>query len=950
MTNPYIKFLGVLFVCSMFIGTNVLAQQLTPIDYTANDVVKPYEGHFRFGMNLGYFPGWNDRQLGTIAAGDPDLGIKGVGARAFRPGLPNSVLEIFGYDLRRGAYDYFEEVGMTEHTAILEGPPEWFRDLTYYCEGSDKTSVLFRNVYMPIWDDGEDGTPINDENFFAAYIYKVVEEYGDHVRFWEIWNEPDFDFSFTNWNYRNPDIGWWVNDPDPCQYQLRAPIQHYVRHLRVAYEVIKTLDEDAYVSIGALGYPHFLDAVMRNTDNPNPGQMGEVTDEYPLKGGAYFDMMGFHEYPHIDGSMWQYDYRVDDGPHDFARHSDQGVDNGIVRKYNEFNAVLAKYGYDGVTYPEKVWIVTETNTPRVSYADPRYHGSDELQVNYIIKAAVGAQKLGIVQIHPFNLGDKKSEEEANYEFDLMGMYKKLTNTTPVQYEQEVNNVGIAYKTASDLLSEYRYDAVATEALMMPQGVDGGAFRSDDGEYTYVLWAKTHTDRSEEASATYSFPRELSGDMITSFPWDWSYNGGEEEIAPQMIALTGTPVFFRGEGIDPIVDTAIDLELELSSSQTSIEKYEKIDVTITVTNNSTLQANDVTIDFPVPSGKLAYVSHVASNGVYRNWTGEWILGTIEPNATETLTVRLFTLTDATTIYAQVIDAIELDKDSTPNNGDGTVANEDDEATYTFSVDNCVCTDPYAPVCADNVTYFNACEAACAGITNYTDGQCASATADLELSMTATPSEFLVFSNVTFQVTVTNTGNQDARDVRVEFPIPQGKLAYVTQSYSQGDFIVPYRQWTVGTLAAGASATLDFTLFTLVNEPIDVFAEVIMASPADIDSSPGNGNGMTAQEDDEASMTINPVGNSVNGSTFGSKTDLGVFPNPTSDRVNVYFNAATSNVMLRVLDINGKVVRTKAYRATQGLNQAQLDVANLPSGIYSLQIQGTTDVQQRLFVKE
>lgn len=946
MTAPYFRLMALLLFCCLF-GANLQAQSLTPIDYTANDQVKPYEGHFRYGMNLGYFPGWNDRQLGTIAAGDPNLGVTGVGANAFRPGLPSHVLEIFGYDLRKGAYDYFEDLGMNEHAVILEGPPDWHRNLWSYCpEDENKKSVLFRNAYTPIWDNGENGTMVNDTNYFALYVYKIVEEYGDHMRFYEIWNEPDFDFSFTNWNYRDTTSGWWVQDPDPCDYQLRAPIQHYVRHLRIAYEVIKTMDEDAYVSIGALGYPHFLDAVLRNTDNP---QGGGVTEEYPLKGGAYFDVMGFHEYPHIDGSLWQYDFRVDDGPRDFARHSDQGVDNGIFRKYNEFNAVLAKWGYDGVTYPEKLWIVTESNMPRTSYGDWRYHGSDEMQYNYIIKAAVGCQKIGILQLHPFNLGDKQTEEDASYEFDLMGMYKKLANTP--QYEQEVNNVGIAYKTVSDLLYRYRYDETATQALEMPAGVDGGAFRSDNGEYTYVLWAKTNIDRSEEASATYTFPDALSGEKITAYPWDWSYNGGEMEMSSQGVMLTGTPMFFRPDGIDPIVDSAIDLELGLTTSKTEIEKFEKIDITISVSNNSSLAANDVVVDFALPNGKMAYVSHEASTGTYFNWTGRWNIGAMEANSTETLTVRVFTLSNETSVYAQVVNALENDKDSTPDNGNGTSATEDDEASFTFGIDDCVCNDAYAPVCANGVSYFNACEAECAGVINYTEGECPSATADLEISVTATPEEFIIYSNVTFQVEVRNTGNQTARGVVVEFPIPQGILAYVSESYSQGSFVLNYRQWNVGTLAPGASATLDFTLFTLVREPITVFTQVTAASPSDADSSPDNGDGVSAQEDDEAVLTIYPAGNFDGGSTaFASKQALGVFPNPTTDELNVYFQAKAELTTINVLDINAKVVYSETFRTADGFNQQQLQVANLPSGVYSLQIQSATNTQQQLFVKE
>lgn len=38
-------------------------------------------------------------------------------------------------------------------------------------------------------------------------------------------------------------------------------------------------------------------------------------------------------------------------------------------------------------------------------------------------------------------------------------------------------------------------------------------------------------------------------------------------------------------------------------------------------------------------------------------------------------------------------------------------------------NCACYEIYAPVCGcDNVTYSNDCHAECAGITDYTSGEC------------------------------------------------------------------------------------------------------------------------------------------------------------------------------------------------------------------------------------
>ncbi len=38
------------------------------------------------------------------------------------------------------------------------------------------------------------------------------------------------------------------------------------------------------------------------------------------------------------------------------------------------------------------------------------------------------------------------------------------------------------------------------------------------------------------------------------------------------------------------------------------------------------------------------------------------------------------------------------------------------------DGCICTQQYDPVCANNITYSNACSAQCKGITQYTQGAC------------------------------------------------------------------------------------------------------------------------------------------------------------------------------------------------------------------------------------
>ncbi|MEL6719410.1 MAG: T9SS type A sorting domain-containing protein, partial [Bacteroidota bacterium] len=555
-----------------------------------------------------------------------------------------------------------------------------------------------------------------------------------------------------------------------------------------------------------------LDAVLRNTDNPADGS---VTEDYPLGGGAYFDVMGYHEYPHIDGSLWFYDWRTGEGPKDFQRNSDRAVENGIYRKKNEFQAVLDKYGYDGNTFPEKIWIITESNLPRKNFNDFRYYGSDEMQRNYIIKAAIGAMKTDIVQFHPFTLGDKKSELEATFEFDLMGMYQKLRDTEP--YSQQVNNVGIAYKTASDLLFGTTYDEKRTIEINLPDGVEGGAFKDKKGEFVYALWAKTILDRSEEASASYSFPNAFEIEELEAYPWNWSYyNSTSFTSASQKIELTGSPLFFK------------------------------------VKTSST----------------------------------------------------------------------------------------------------CGCDAVYEPVCgSDGVEYSNACVAECNGVFDYESGVCEVEEEYIDIEITelsATPNPFTIFNRVTFRVEVANRGNLEANDVVLEFPIPKGELAYVNANISQGNFRIGARQWDIGSLAAGESASLDFTLFTLIRQDINVYAQVIAASSDDIDSTPNNGDGVTAQEDDETNLVIKylpPTIVTPHTEVTGVR-EMKIAPNPVGTSLQLNLENIEGEKHFKILDLQGRVLQEGSFFEE---NMTQIDVSNLPSGVYTLVIQNESVVLNRLFVK-
>jgi PKD repeat protein len=524
--NYWTQCVGILFF--VFSVLKISAQPTQ----TANDIVVPYSSGFLAGANPGTHPPFTDEELANLSAGKATLGVEGVGVKTLRPALTEAFLESFGYESRVATFEYFATLGMKEHTVIAGFPSEAHRDPTFYCPGHQ--SELFANMYEPIWDNGQNGTPVNDNNYAALYFWKAVNLYKNHVKFWEIWNEPGFDYTYIN-GFSNPGQpgNWWDNDPNPCDYKLRAPIQHYVRLLRIAYEVIKTADPTAYVLCGGVGYPSFLDAILRNTDNPNGGAANAA---FPLKGGAYFDAIGYHSYPHFDSSTRTYNDSTQS--FDYFRHSD-GAAAGITVVKNRFVPVLKNHGY-GLQYPEKLWLITEINVPRLEY--PTFlMGSDDLQRNFMIKAYVECLKEKFSQMHVYALNEATDVEKSSFEFDVMGLYKALDHND--LYMQTRNSEGIALKTSTDILSNTTYDAAKTAALQLPENVGGGALKDNFGNYTYVLWAKTQIDRSEVASATYSFPINFIPKSLVKRTWDFGKTYTASFVDPlETIDLTATPIF------------------------------------------------------------------------------------------------------------------------------------------------------------------------------------------------------------------------------------------------------------------------------------------------------------------------------------------------------------------------------------------------------------------------
>ncbi len=544
-TNTYISMRHL----NLILWINLCATiTLAQINYTANDTVPAYNNPFGYGTNVGYYPNWTALQLGDVAMGNEAEGVEGLGITSMRPALFEHFQEYWGYDFRVPTFEHYQRLGAFDNVVFVGYPSEAHRDTAFYCP--DKRSELFANMYTPIWDDGTDGTPYNDENYYAAYLYKTVSLYKDYVRFWEIWNEPDFSFTPNSTAQAEYPDSWWQVPPDPCDFDIHVPVFHYIRLLRISYEIIKTVDPTAYVAIGGIGYPSFLDAVLRYTDHP---ENGIITDSFPLTGGAYFDVLSFHTYPHIDNSLRQWSNKIWGFIN--QRHTDAAVE-GTIQLKSRMETVLFKYGYNGVVYPEKEWIITECNVPRIPIN--RGFGSNEVQRNFIIKALVESQKNNIQQFHIFTLGDKIEEQAAEKvydEYNVMGLMTNMIDTKP--FEALPNDVGIAYKTTSDLLFGKRYNDDASRALKLPEGIKGGIFSDTTGNNVYVLWARTQSDNSEEALQIINLFEMTGIKQLEKKEWNYSTTQQSKLVDARYLALTGAPAFFTdaNKGGQPTINTA-----------------------------------------------------------------------------------------------------------------------------------------------------------------------------------------------------------------------------------------------------------------------------------------------------------------------------------------------------------------------------------------------------------
>jgi len=232
--------------------------------------------------------------------------------------------------------------------------------------------------------------------------------------------------------------------------------------------------------------------------------------------------------------------------------------------------------------------------------------------------------------------------------------------------------------------------------------------------------------------------------------------------PNVITITDADQFDpntnNNESAAEVNPPDADLSMTKTVANATPNVGDTITFTLTLRNLGPDPATGTEVSDRLPAG-LTFVS--ASDPAYDPDTGIWTVGTLDPQAEATLVITARVDSPATGVNVATASAIQFDPDLTNN--------------------------------ADDV--------------GFTPQQ-----ADLAVEKTVSDETPNVGDPITYTITLTNNGPDTATNVTVHDLLPAG-LTLVSADPSQGAYDASTGTWTVGTLAATASATLTFqTIFT------------------------------------------------------------------------------------------------------------------------------------------
>lgn len=343
----------------------------------------------------------------------------------------------------------------------------------------------------------------------------------------------------------------------------------------------------------------------------------------------------------------------------------------------------------------------------------------------------------------------------------------------------------------------------TVAHLTPVFLNAASPAPNSGVWTQVLGPSVvnFVDATDPAT-------EVQGTVPGTYEFRWTVSGGACTTASDTVEVS-------------IV--GVDLEMEVLASNTTPDVGDVVTFTINLSNLGDVDATGVSVENIVPLGFDGNsISAISSSGSYNfgsrtiTWTG---LNVPQGNNTAVLTFNATVLTPTGTSgefthVAEVTASDQFDYDSTPNNDDGDQSEDDEDALVV------------APQQAD----LSLTKTIVGGNTNPYVGE-----------------------EISFEITVTNDGPDDATNVLVVDQLQSG-YSFVSYTATAGTYTVGSAFWDLGTLANGASETLTINVTVNATGNHTNTSQIWQSDAYDLDSTPGNG---VSSEDDQGDVSVAPV---------------------------------------------------------------------------------------------
>ena len=152
----------------------------------------------------------------------------------------------------------------------------------------------------------------------------------------------------------------------------------------------------------------------------------------------------------------------------------------------------------------------------------------------------------------------------------------------------------------------------------------------------------------------------------------------------------------------IAVACVDLSIEKEVDMDTPSIGESVQFTITITNNSNLDATNIVVEEMLPNG-YEYASHSTSSGLYDANSQLWTLSTLAAGSSATLTLNVTVMDgDEYTNIVQIISQAEIDLDSTNNTAEATTFPDCLQIPSGFSPNDDNVNDVWEIECLDNYT--------------------------------------------------------------------------------------------------------------------------------------------------------------------------------------------------------------------------------------------------------